>query len=543
MRRLAPYALAAAGGALYALGFVGWGLWPLLAVFGVPLWRALEHTRARGAAASALAGLAFGGAAHALGYTWLWRIVDVFLDGDVLVGAALWAAHGLWFAAGFAIYALLFHTIRGRGWPVALAGIPPLLAVEWLHPQIVPVHAGAGLLGVPDLVQAADLGGPLLLSAGVGGANAVAWATWTWLRGERTRPRAAWLAAVGVAFAALGYAEWRAAQLDGARERAPALRVGLVQANLGVLEKRSRAVAGHRAHLVQSRELLREGPVDLLVWPETAYIRGVRRPLPVSGSLIRGELEAPLLFGAPSVRQLDGRRVKTNSAFLVGPDGTIRDAYDKNVLLPLAEYVPLAGLVPGARSWLPHARDFLAAERAPALHLGPWRLSTPICFEVLRPDFVRRMVGEGRPHLLVTLANDAWFGDSRAPRIHLALARLRAVEHRRYLVRSTNSGISAVVDPTGRVVARTGLLTRESLRATVHPLEGVTPYARLGDWPGWLAAVAVTLSAAAPRRRREPPHPEAAFPDGSRAPTARGPGEGFASRRSPSRASASTRPA
>jgi apolipoprotein N-acyltransferase len=86
--------------------------------------------------------------------------------------------------------------------------------------------------------------------------------------------------------------------------------------------------------------------------------------------------------------------------------------------------------------------------------------------------------------------------------MHLALARLRAVEHRRWLVRATNSGISAVVDPTGRVVARTGLLTRESLRATVAPLDGETFYARTGDWPGWLAAAVTALALARPAPRR-----------------------------------------
>jgi apolipoprotein N-acyltransferase len=101
----------------------------------------------------------------------------------------------------------------------------------------------------------------------------------------------------------------------------------------------------------------------------------------------------------------------------------------------------------------------------------------------LRPEFVRRIVRESSTHLLVTLANDAWFGDSQEPWMHLALARLRAVEHRRLLVRSTNSGVSAVVDPSGRILAQSGLFTRETLRATVHPLAGRTLYARLATGP------------------------------------------------------------
>jgi apolipoprotein N-acyltransferase len=88
------------------------------------------------------------------------------------------------------------------------------------------------------------------------------------------------------------------------------------------------------------------------------------------------------------------------------------------------------------------------------------------------------MVVEARPHLIVSLANDAWFGDSQEPWLHDAVARLRAVEHRRYLVRATNSGVSSVVDPVGRVVARAGLLARENLRAEVRMLSGTTLWSR-----------------------------------------------------------------
>jgi apolipoprotein N-acyltransferase len=289
----------------------------------------------------------------------------------------------------------------------------------------------------------------------------------------------------------------------------------MVQANLGLLEKRTQAEITHERHLAQTRELLADGEVDLVIWPETAYVRGLRGPLPISGLLIRGDIPVPLLFGGSAVQEVDGRKRTANAAFLVGPDGLIRDAYEKNLLVPLAEYVPLATVVPALTRWFPHAQEFRAATDSPPLRLGAWRIATPICYEAIRPEFVRRMVTRAAPHLLVTLANDAWFGDTAEPWMHLALASLRAVEHRRYLVRATNSGISAVVDPAGRIVARTGLLTRENLRAVVRPLDGTTVYGRLGDWPGWvsLAIVGVGLVARrAPQRaiRVASPEPRAA---------------------------------
>lgn len=500
----ASFAAAALGGALYFLGYLGWGVWPCLLVFLAPLWAALDDATAARARVSLLLGATFGLTAYAGGFLWLWHLVATFLDGNRAFGVLLWVLFGLWFAAGYALYALVFRRIRRRGWPLVLAGIPPLLVLEWLQPQLFPLYAGAGLVAAPMLVQTADLGGPLLLTALLGVPSLALVATWQWWRGTRPRPTSVWLVTLGLALAVVAYGWWRLDAVAAAVRDAPALRVGIVQANLGIMEKAAQAVVTHRRHLEQTRELLADGALDLVVWPETAYVRGLRRPLPISGQLVREDITVPLLFGASSVYEEEGRRRSANAAFLVGADGMIRDAYDKNLLIPLAEYVPLAGLLPSLERWFPHVGEFRASSETPALALGPWRIAAPICYEVIRPEFVRRMMQAVSPHLLVTLANDAWFGDSHEPWLHLGLARLRAVEQRRYLVRATNSGVSAVVDPAGRLVAQSGLFTRESLRATVHPLGGRTPYERLGDWPGWLALALVLLGLLrdAPARRR-----------------------------------------
>ena len=502
--RPAWLAAAALGGVLYFLGYLGWAVWPCLLVFLAPLWAALDDASASRARVSLLLGATFGLTAYAGGFLWLWYLVATFLDGNRAFGVVLWILFGLWFAAGYVLYALAFRRIRRRGWPLVVAGVPPLLLLEWLQPQLFPLYAGAGLVTVPLLVQTADLGGPLLLTALLAAPSLALVATWRWWQGRAPRPVSTWLATGAAMVAVLVYGWWRIAGVDALVRDAPELRVGIVQANLGVMEKEAQAVVTHRRHLEQTRELLAEGPLDLVVWPETAYVRGLRRPLPIAGQLVREDLRVPLLFGASSVYEEEGRRRSTNAAFLVGADGMIRDAYDKNLLIPLAEYVPLAGILPSLERWFPHVGEFRASTEMPALALGPWRLAAPICYEVIRPEFVRRMMRASSPHVLVTLANDAWFGDSHEPWLHLGLARLRAVEQRRYLVRATNSGVSAVVDPAGRLVARSGLFTRESLRATIRPLEGRTVYARLGDWPGWaaLALVLLGLLSDAPAARR-----------------------------------------
>lgn len=496
---LAAAGAAVTGGALYALGYLGWGAWPCLFFFLVPLWWALERVpRARDAAR---VGILFGAAAFAGGHLWLLALVDPFLDGRWARGLALWVAYGAWFALPFALYGLVYRALRRRGSTIGAAGIAPYVLLEWLQPQIFPLYAGNGLVAVPLLAQTADLGGPLLLTALLAGANLVAFETLAWGEGRRPAPRAIWIAGGALTLVVLGYGRERMATVDAASTRAPAIRVGLVQANLDVRAKDTLGVVSHRKHLEQTRELLNGGDVDLVVWPESAYVRGIRRPLPVSSRPIVQEMPVPLLFGASSALDVDGRKIKQNSALLAGEDGLIHDAYDKNLLIPLAESLPFATALPALGALFPHAEQFAAADGVGALRFGAWRIATPICYEAIRPELVRRMVRETSPHLFVTLANDAWFGDSQEPWLHLGLAELRAIEHRRWLVRATNGGVSAIVDPAGRIVARTGLLTRENLRGTVHPLAGTTLFAAAGNWPGWLALAAVALGLV--RRRHD----------------------------------------
>jgi apolipoprotein N-acyltransferase len=492
-------AWAAAGGALFFLGYAGFGIWPLALLAWPALWQGLEASRARGVAHAGLLGFVFGEVAHAGGTPWLLRLVDVFLGGERVLGAALWLGHSLWFAASYALYAALYARARACGWPAAAAGVLPLVAVEWLFPQLFPVHLGDAFVDRTRFVQVADLGGPLLVTALAALASAALFEAVRWRAGARGASLAGALVSACALAAAGAYGGFRLAAIERAAAAAPVLRVGLVQANFGVLEKRRDPDAVHRRHVEQTRELLAAGPLDLVVWPETVYTRGIGGPFPVAGDLIRREGTTPLLFGAASVRTQDGERRVYNSALLVQADGTIREAYDKNLLVPIAERLPFSGAF--ARLF-PHGQRFGAATETPALTLGELRLSTPICYEAAVPSFVRRMVNAAAPDLLVMLANDAWFGDSHEPWIHLAVARMRAIEHHRFVVRATNSGISALVDPAGRVLARTELLATENLRGEVRPLRGETFYARVGDWPGWLATASLLALLG---RTRQPP--------------------------------------
>ena len=122
-----------------------------------------------------------------------------------------------------------------------------------------------------------------------------------------------------------------------------------------------------------------------------------------------------------------------------------------------------------------------------------------VCYEDILPEFTNQAVRHADPELLVNMTNDAWFGDTLEPWQHLALAQFRAIEHRRYLVRGTNSGVSAVVDPVGRVVVHSGTFAVEAISATIHWMRSRTVYEWIGDWP-WLIVSLLSLGAAFRRR-------------------------------------------
>jgi apolipoprotein N-acyltransferase len=126
------------------------------------------------------------------------------------------------------------------------------------------------------------------------------------------------------------------------------------------------------------------------------------------------------------------------------------------------------------------------------LRVAGYRFATVICYEDILPDIVRAVMadhGEGRAHALVNLTNDSWYGRGHEQEQHLILASIRSIEHRRWLVRATSTGISAFVDAAGRVVQRIPRDQRGVAVQQVPMLEGSTPYETLGDWPGYLSAL------------------------------------------------------
>jgi len=276
-------------------------------------------------------------------------------------------------------------------------------------------------------------------------------------------------------------------RIDWSRATDGALRVAIVQENVPL---RIKWTARHREEIV-ARYLARSRAhldADLIIWPEAAVPAYLDE---VTG--LRSELRALASGSTPAfltgiVERELGRR-HYNSALLVTGDGEA--SYRKRHLVPFGEYLPL-------KPWLQWLLDYLqipmsdfsaGAAAQPTLAVKGQVLGISICYEDAFGEEVIRSLPEAS--VLVNLSEDAWFGDSLAPHQRLQMARMRALETARPMVRSANTGPSAIIDHRGVVQARSGQFEELVLRAEVVPRAGVTPYVRVGNWPVLFLAIAM----------------------------------------------------
>jgi len=182
-----------------------------------------------------------------------------------------------------------------------------------------------------------------------------------------------------------------------------------------------------------------------------------------------------------------------NSAILLDHLGRVDGVYDKNYLLVFGEYIPGADLIPWVFDLIPEASEFTPGTRVQTFPFGKHKIGVMICYEDIIPAFGRKLAAE-HPNVIINITNDAWFGKTHEPQLHLALATFRAVETRKWLLRSTNTGISAFIDANGRIVAHTSLDDAEVISHEVPMMSGEeTLYVKLGDVLGYLALLGIVL--------------------------------------------------
>ena len=542
LTRSSHYALAAASGILLALSFpkyghpaFGWiALAPLLVALSASTAGRFSTSEARipiAASRSALHAFTLGLTAGVVYFTgtlyWIARVMVIYGDLQWWVAALINAALIVYLALFPALFAVVMRRLVLAFGDAALMASP----VVWVASELGRTHLLSGfpwvLLGysqipVLPIAQLASIVGVYGVSALVTGVSAVAAMFAVERRslsgggpgtanGLQLLGRAPWRAAAGVGALLLVVAVWgsvRVSRGDLTRTGNP-IRVGLIQGNVDQAEKTdpARAQVIFDDHLRMTRQVI-GGGAELVVWPESStpfffeeYRTGADRI-----RAIAREAHVPILIGSDQIewRSENGRQVPVqyfNAAFLVRADGTTAGVYRKMHLVPFGEYVPLRRLLFFAAPLVESIGvGFGAGDNATVLPIGAHTISVAICYEVVYPDLVRRFV-RGGSELLSTITNDAWFGPTSAPYQHFEQASMRAIEEGRYLIRSANTGVSGIVDPYGRVLARSGIYQQTVILGEARFLDVSTLYARYGDVFAY-ASVVITLAMLLTARRR-----------------------------------------
>lgn len=497
------YGLALLSGFLYFVAFPGIDVWPLAFVALVPLIVALKNQSPKRAF---FIGWLSGFTMTMIGFYWLLEMLQTF-SGFPLPLCLVFMAILCGYQSG-RIGLLGWLAARGsaRGWPFGAVFTLGFAASELVYPLLFPWTYAATVHQMPIFLQFAELGGPILVALTLVAANYALAEVWI-ARLEKRKPRtrlSAILASVPVVSAI--YGAIRISMIDAAVAKAPTARVGVVQANMSLLAKRQNRGEGLRRHVELTRELQKDGPLDLVVWSETSVMAPQEEDIAaiVYRSQFASTLGSPAIFGAVMVRNVDDvrRYVLFNSALLSDAEGNVVGRYDKQYLLAFGEYLPFGDTFPSMYEISKNSGKFTPGKTLQPLKLGNHEIATFICYEDIIPSFVNSIMKNGKPDLLVNITNDAWFGDSTEPWIHLALSKFRAIEHRRFFVRSTNSGVSAFIDPVGRVLAHTDPFQKQAQVHEVRWLRSWTPFGMWGELPFWLVA-AVSFGAAFVRRENK----------------------------------------
>lgn len=509
--------IALLAGALLALGLAPIGFWPVLFVaLPLAIWLidGAGSGRLGGLFSAGLTGWWFGFGYHLAGLWWIGSafLVDAEIFGWMLPFAVLLMPAGLalFMALGFALARMLWSTGALRLLAFALA----LTLAEWLRGHVLtgfPWNApGQILAGDINMAQGAAVLGLwglsfLALLAGATPAVLVDSAARRWRIGP--------LLAAFIALAALyGYGFWRLHVTPA--ETVAGVRLRIMQPNLPQDQKfnySAKAAVMRRYLAISDRPTspAAQGVRDAthLIWPESAFpfflTREADALAQIAELLPRGTV---LITGAARSELVPGTREPKvyNSIYSIDHDGSIIGLYDKVHLVPFGEYLPFQAQLEsiGLQQLTRQRGGFAAGSRRK-------KMSTPgappflplICYEVIFPG--EAVPAGERPGWLLNVTNDGWFGRTSGPYQHFALARLRAIEQGLPLVRAANTGISAVVDPVGRIVKSLPLSVEGVIDAPLPRALTPTIYARTGDLAGFVAWL--LLSAFVWRRRSMTP--------------------------------------
>jgi len=466
--------IALLAGAITPFSLAPYNIWPLALLGAGLLSLVLQGLNARASIARAAV---FGLGLFGTGASWVFVSIHDYGNSSLPLALALTllfvAAMALIFALPFYAYGRWFSQ-RPLG---MLAAFPALWVLgEWLRSWFLTgfpwLYLGYGHLDTP-LAGWAPVGGVFALSLVCVFTAAVL----AQLVDGGWRQRHTQFALALTATLWLG--GWGLQQQSWTQPQGDKLRVGLVQPNI--------------PQEMKWRPDFRE--------PTLARLRTMSAPLWDHDWVIWSEAAIPMLYhhAGTFLSEMHERAATTNTALITGilyDDfherryynsvlglGTALGIYHKQRLVPFGEYVPLESWLRGLIAFfdLPTSIISTGPEQQRPLQIGNLFLSPSICYEVVYPDLVAR--GATAAHVLLTISNDAWFGDSIGPLQHMEMAQMRSLETGRYMIRATNNGVSGIVAPNGQMTQQTDQFQQQTLSAEIQPMQGRTPFMSWGSWP------------------------------------------------------------
>jgi apolipoprotein N-acyltransferase len=488
---------AVCSGVLFALAFPNAGIGWLIFVAPVPLFVILMRTtRARDA-------FFFGWISQFTAWLimvpWVVRVMSHYGGLPYITGVLIFVA--MCFVLG--LYGGLFGLIvfRTKRWfviPLAWA------AVEYGRTYLLTGFPwnliAAAIVDYTPLVQFDRVAGPYALGA----LMLVPPVTVAWV--IATRPRGVRLSAAVASVTVLCFIWWAtgliAEKVNTRPLPGPAYTAALLQPNISQeMRWDSSSLAQIFQRMMDMTDTSIRSGASIVIWPESTVPLSYERT-----DFFRDAIESvsrraavDILLGSVAEDPNDPNRI-WNAAFLVSGGKTIGH-YDKIRLVPFGEYVPLRKMLFFAHKLVHEVGNFEFGTRDTPL-VGLVRYGPAICYEIVFPQIPRTQVIHGAD-VLVTITNDAWYDGTSAPRQHLNQARLRAVETDRYLLRAGTTGISAFVDPAGRIVEEIPMNRQGIIYARFQPRHTTTLYVRLGDWFAWVACFATLAAVVRPRPSKE----------------------------------------
>lgn len=460
-------------GTIAVLAFAPFNL-PLFALLSpAALFLLLKNTSPRKAA---WIGWCFGCGFFGAGVSWVWVSIHVYGGASALLATLATSLFVMALALLFALQAWLLVRVCRRNTTLWLGFIALWIAFEWLRSWFLtgfpwlllgytwldtPFKSLAGLWGVWGLSL-------MTLCLAIGSTQAII----------QRSAKPLWLAL------ALPLLSWGLPDNWTSEKPDSHLQVALVQPNISQHVKWEQRQLGD----ILQQQIDLSAPYqgyDLIVWPETAIPTLYYQAAPYTADFFK-QLDAAgttLISGFPFMtydsKDPDIRRFHNSLGIFSQGNGV----YHKQRLVPFGEYVPLEQQLRGLISFfdLPMSEFSLPEHTDLMLQVGQMQLATLICYEIAYPELTRRSALES--DMILTVSNDAWFDDSLAAEQHLQIARMRALENGRWLIRGTNDGITAVIAPDGSLSKRLSRDKPGVLSASIPAMQGQTPYQKLGIWP------------------------------------------------------------